>query len=532
MNKKSTPLINAVMFRVFTALVLLFTTILYIIILGLAYLQYTGGIDIIYTDAATHLLIVVVIVLFVIGWFFSYTLYIGIIKPVYETLNIISESISKLIIKDSIDKEQIIYLNEFVNNSLSQLNKSSLTNKINLSLSTESYLKKLSELIRQNEELTNSQQELAELVEKLEDQQKLLELEKAKTNAIIDSIPNGLLVTSKDGNIFLVNKELENLLGLELDDVLGKFIYNILPDIHLNKELVKRDNEEAFNINANYRYASFFNYKSKDQKKNMILENTSNPIILNDDILGSVFILRDTTQERATERAQKEFVSLASHQLRTPITSIKWNSEIILSNSEIAEEVKLAASDIYKEGTRMEKLVNSLLNLSRIDLGKIKFNTQEIYLDKYIKDLSRTLQSEMNLKNLSFETDILFKNSINNDPVYLDIIITNILYNAIKYTNPNGVIKLKADIIPDTEKILITISDTGIGIPQSQQSQIFSRLFRADNAKNCQPDGNGLGLYVVKKLIELMKGNVWFESRENQGTTFFIELPIAINAEV
>lgn len=532
MNRKSKPLINAVMFRVFTALVLLFTTILYIIILGLAYLQYTGGIDIIYTDAVTHLLIAVVIVLFVIGWFFSYTLYIGIIKPVYETLNIISETVSNLINKDKINKDQVIYLNEFVNNSLSQLNKSSLTHKINLSLSTEIYLKKLSELMKQNEDLISSKEELANLVNELEEQQKLLELEKAKTNAIIDSIPHGLLVASKDGNIFLVNKELENILGLALDGILGKFIYNILPDIHLNKELVKRDNEDSFNINATHRYTNFFNYKSIDQKKNMILENTSNPIMLNGDILGSVFILRDTTQERATERAQKEFVSLASHQLRTPITSIKWNSEIILSNNDIAEEVKLAASDIYKEGTRMEKLVNSLLNLSRIDLGKIKFNTQEIYLDKYIQDLVKTLSSEIDSKNLVLDIDILFKNPIKNDPIYLDIILTNILYNAIKYTNVNGAIKFKADIMEDKEKVIITISDTGIGIPQSQQSQIFSRLFRADNAKNCQPDGNGLGLYVVKNLIELMNGSVWFESQENKGTTFFIELPIVINDEV
>ena len=154
------------------------------------------------------------------------------------------------------------------------------------------------------------------------------------------------------------------------------------------------------------------------------------------------------------------------------------------------KEVKLAANDIYKEGIRMEKLVNSLLNLSRIDLGTIKFNIQELYLDKYTEEISQTLKPEINEKNLSFETDIKFKNPIKNDPVYLDIILTNILYNAIKYTNTNGIIRLKADIIPDKEKVLITISDTGIGIPQSQQSQIFSRLFRADNAKNSHTDGN------------------------------------------
>lgn len=530
MNKKPNPLIKSLMFRVFTALVLLFTTIIYIIILGLAYLQYNGGIDIIYTDAVTHLLMGIIVVIFIIGWFFSYTLYVGIIKPVYETLNIISESISNLITKDSIDKEQVIYLNEFVNNSLSQLNKSSLTNKINISLSTESYLNKLSELVKQNQELSNSKQELADIVEQLENQQRLLELEKAKTNAIIDSIPNGLLVTGKDGNIFLVNKELENILGLKLNYVLGKFIYNLFPEIQLNQDQTKYTKQEVFSIHPNHRDTSVFNYQSKDNKKNIILENTSNPIILNNDILGSVYVLRDTTQERVTERAQKEFVSLASHQLRTPITSIKWNSEIILSNESIDNEVRMAASDIYKEGHRMEKLVNSLLNLSRIDLGKIQFNAQEIYLDKYIDSLSKTLQSDIDSKNISFEVDIAFKQPIKNDPIYLDIIIINILHNAIKYSNKGGIIKLKVDSILHTEKLIITVSDTGIGIPESQQSQIFGRLFRADNAKNCQPDGNGLGLYVVKKLIELMHGNVWFESKENQGTTFFLEIPIVINS--
>jgi two-component system phosphate regulon sensor histidine kinase PhoR len=527
MNKKTNPLVKSVMFRVFTALVLLFTSILYIIIIGLAYLQYTGGIDIIYTDAVTHLLISIIIILFIIGWFFSYALYVGIIKPVYETLNIISETVSNLIDKEFIDKEQVVYLNEFVNNSLSQLNRSSLTNKIKLSLSTESYLNKLSELMKQNQELVSSKQELANLVKQLESQQNLLELEKAKTNAIIDSIPNGLLVTSKDGNIFLVNKEFENILGLKVNDILGKFIYNVFPEIQLSQDETKSNNKEIFHIHRQYRHTSIFNYQSIDNKKNIILENTSNPIILNNDILGSVYIIRDTTQERTTERAQKEFVSLASHQLRTPITSIKWNSEIILSNDSLDEEVRMAASDIYKEGTRMEKLVNSLLNLSRIDLGKIQFNIQEINLDKYIDTLSKTLQSEIDLKNLSFETNILFKESIKNDPTYLDIIFLNILHNAIKYSNKNGHIKLTADCISE-DKWRIIISDEGIGIPESQKSQIFSRLFRADNAKNCQPDGNGLGLYVVKKLTELMKGYVWFESIENKGTTFFVELPVEI----
>lgn len=523
-NKKT--LIKSIIFRSFTVLTLIFTGLLYLIITSLLYLQYSGNIDIIYTTEATHILIGVIILVFILGWFFSYTIYRGIIKPVYETFNIVLESVDTLIKQDTINKDQVIYLKDFIERSLIQLNKSSLTNKINVSLNTESYIKQLSELVKQNEDLVNSKKELSTLVYQLEKQKKLLQLEKAKTSAIIDSIPNGLLVTSRDGNIFLVNQELERILGIASDNLLGKFVYNILPDMHTLSD----DNLASYNIDNNIaknnRSITIFNYMSKDKRKNITIENTSSPIILNESIFGSVYVLRDTTQEKATERAQKEFVSLASHQLRTPITSIKWNSEIILANTNIDKEVVIAASDIYKESNRMEKLINSLLNLSRIDLGKIKFNTQDINLEEYINLLINTLQAEIELKNLKLEKNIVFKDYIVNDPAYIDIIIGNIIHNAVKYTGKNGSINIS--INRNSDNILIAISDTGIGIPKSQQSQIFSRLFRADNAKSLQPDGNGLGLYVVKKLIELMKGNIWFESEENKGTTFFLELPIVI----
>jgi PAS domain S-box-containing protein len=515
--------IKSTMFRTFTILIFIFTILLYIIIIGLIYLQYSSKIAIIYTNEATHILITMLIGVFVLGWFFAYAIYIGIIRPIYETFNIIVESVDTLVKQDVIDKDQLIYLDEFIKNSLLQLNNSSLTNKIDISLNTESYIKKLSDLVKQNEDLINSKKELSSLVKQLEKQQKLLELEKAKTSAIIDSIPNGLLVTSRDGNIFLVNRELEIILGINAENLLGKFIYNVLPGV----KLINSKNIDNY-TSSNNSNISVFNYQSLDKKKNITIENTSKPIVLNKNIFGSVYVFRDTTQEQATERAQKEFVSLASHQLRTPITSIKWNAEIIMSNQGIDKEVSMAANDIYKESHRMEKLINSLLNLSRIDLGKIKFVSQEINLSEYIESLIKTLQSEIELKNIKIEKDILLSEIIKNDPAYIDIIFSNILYNAIKYTNKNGVIKI--NIEKKSNKILLIISDNGIGIPKSQQSQIFSRLFRADNAKTYQPDGNGLGLYVVKKLIDLMKGNIWFESEENQGTKFFLELPIDIKS--
>lgn len=511
------PLIKSVVFRIFTAIIFVFTVLLYLSIVGLLYLRYSGGGDLIYTQEATHFLVIALIGLFVLGWFFIYILYIGMIKPVYDTFNIVVESVDTLVNQENIDRDQVVYLNEFIKNSLNELHKSSLIQKMNISPDTEGYIKKLSELINQNESLASSKKELSNLVIQLEKQHKLLELEKAKTSAIIDSLPNGLLVTSKDGNIFLVNQELERILGIKSENLLGKFVSTILPNMSLSENLY---------INNSILEMKVFEYQSLDNKKKITIENTYKPIILNNNIFGIVYILRDATQEKSTERAQKEFVSLASHQLRTPITSIKWNAEIILSSKNTDSEIIVAANDIYKESFRMEKLINSLLNLSRIDLGKIKFSSQEIYLDKYIDSLLIKFKLELLSKNLVFEKNIIFKGPIINDPVYIDIIIGNILYNSIKYSNKNGVIKFSVNNKSDL--VCIQISDTGIGIPSSQQSQIFSRLFRADNAKNYQPDGNGLGLYIVKKLVDMMNGNVWFESKENQGTTFFIELPIAI----
>jgi signal transduction histidine kinase len=155
--------------------------------------------------------------------------------------------------------------------------------------------------------------------------------------------------------------------------------------------------------------------------------------------------------------------------------------------------------------------------------------TKEINIIEYIDTLLKTLNSEIVKKNLNIQKDISINTPIINDPVYTDIIIGNILYNAVKYTPPNRNISIKAYTITEKNSVHIEIADNGLGIPASQQAQIFGRLFRADNAKNSQTDGNGLGLYVVKKLVEAMSGNVWFQSEENKGTTFFIELPLVVD---
>lgn len=527
-SNQPNPLIKSEIFRIFTVLIFVFTAMIYVIVVGIWYLQYSGNIDIIYTTQMTNILIGVILSLFIMGWFFSYSIYVGIIKPSYETFNIISQIVDGIAKGGDIDRDQVTYLQEFMQTSLSQLKKSSITHKIDVSQGTETYIKKLEYLTKQNTELAKSKEELSQLVAKLKQQQQLLELEQAKTTSIINAIPNGLLASSRDGNIFLVNKETEKLLGLDSNNLLGKLIDQVLPYSEDRTQIINSAVLPSKTILAGH-ITRVFTYESPINKHKLIIENTANPIKIENDIVGVVDIIRDTTQEQETERAQKEFVSIASHQLRTPITSIKWNAELLLSADNLSQDLKYAVDDIYKASNRMEKLVNALLNLSRIDLGKIKFVTQEINISKYIDTVLKTFESEVTQKGIIIQKEISIDTPIINDPVYTDIIIGNIISNAVKYTSSNGNISIKAYKIEDNNTFHMEITDNGLGIPLAQQAQIFGRLFRADNAKNSHTDGNGLGLYVVKKLVEAMNGNVWFQSKENKGTTFFIELPLVVD---
>jgi two-component system sensor histidine kinase VicK len=518
------PLIKSAIFRVFTTLIFLFNVLIYLLVAGLWYLQYSGNINIIYTNQVTNMLIGGLLGIFVLGWVFSYSIYVGIIKPSYEIFNILAQIIDGIAKGGDINHAEVAYLQEFMQSSLSQLKKTSITHRINVSKGTKIYIQKLEALTKQNTELAKSKEELSQLVSQLEKQKKLLQLEQAKTTAIINAIPNGLLASSRDGNIFLVNEESEKLLGLDADQLIGRFISQVLPFTENNYT-----NSHLPKIIQSGGITRIFTYESPIDKQKITIENKANPIKVDNDIVGFVDIIQDKTQEQETERAQKEFVSIASHQLRTPITSIKWNSELLLSAKNLDQDLRVAADDIYKANHRMEKLVNALLNLSRIDLGKIKFVTKKINIVEYIDTLLRTLNSEILTKNLTIQKDITINKQIINDPIYIDIIIGNILSNAVKYTPSNGHISIKAYTAPETNVIHIEIADDGLGIPVSQQAQIFGRLFRADNAKNSHTDGNGLGLYVVKKLVEAMGGNVWFQSKDNKGTIFFIEIPLVVD---
>jgi len=239
---------------------------------------------------------------------------------------------------------------------------------------------------------------------------------------------------------------------------------------------------------------------------------------------------RDIERIKEIDRAKTEFVSLASHQLRTPLTSISWFTEMLIKKEigDLNEKQREYLEEIYKGNQRMIELVDDILNTSRIDAGILLIEPKILSLEK----IAESVLSEMMPLFQSKEIKIIKEYGekipqIQADPELMQIIFQNLLSNSLKYTPKGG--KVTIGINRQNSHILIKISDTGYGIPKTQQGKIFTKMFRADNIRSKEADGTGLGLYIAKAIVRQSGGKIWFDSIENTGTNFYVTFPVKNN---
>lgn len=225
------------------------------------------------------------------------------------------------------------------------------------------------------------------------------------------------------------------------------------------------------------------------------------------------------------DKAKSEFVSLASHQLRTPLATMNWYLEQMMNHkTRSGKQQEAYVEEVSRASKRMVTLINTLLNVSRLELGTLVAAPQKVVLPEVINQVLEDLHPQLLGMKMVVERE--YQEHIPPlmaDPKLLAIIMQNILSNAIKYNKKGGKIIVKTLFIKN--KFIISITDDGIGIPKNQQKKIFTKLFRADNARRVDPEGNGLGLYIVKEILHVTGGTVWFTSKENIGTTFSISFP-------
>lgn len=232
----------------------------------------------------------------------------------------------------------------------------------------------------------------------------------------------------------------------------------------------------------------------------------------------------DITKEKEVDKAKSEFVSLASHQLKTPLSSIRWNTEMLVAGDagKMNKEQMDMVTEISDVNQHMIDLVNMLLNVSRIELGTFMIEPEPTDLGKLAKSVIRELKPMIKAKKLKVQVEVADDiDLIKVDPKLLRIVFQNLVSNAIKYTPEKG--KVALSIYKKARRIFIEVADTGIGIPKKEQKRMFTKLFRAQNARDI--DGTGLGLYIVKSILDHSGGTITFDSKENKGTTFVVSIP-------
>lgn len=345
-----------------------------------------------------------------------------------------------------------------------------------------------------------------------------------KFKLAVDGTSDHVVITDKEGVILYANRAAEETTGYTRKEIIGSkpslWGKQMPPEFYREMWHTIKEQKKSF-------YGEITN-RRKDGRLYIAEAHVSPLFDDQGDLYGFVGVERDITRQKEIDKSKTEFVSIASHQLRTPLTIINWYIEMLSDSQGTAvfpEKQKQYLEEITRASKRMIELVNALLNVSRIDMGTFMVDVEPLDFANAMDDVLKDLSMQITQKNLRitkrYDPSLP---QINADPKLLRIIMQNLLTNAVKYT-PNGG-SITIGLSKKGNDVLIGVADTGFGIPAHQQTKIFSKFFRADNAREKEPDGNGLGLYIVKSLIEHSGGKIWFASEENKGTSFFVQLPL------
>lgn len=249
-------------------------------------------------------------------------------------------------------------------------------------------------------------------------------------------------------------------------------------------------------------------------------------------VVSVIFIIGNSViggveQIAKLNKMKTEFIFVASHQLRTPISAISWETELLLSKLSIGlnNKQKESLKTISMLSARMTRLVGDLLDVSRIDQGRLILKNEKVNLSKVVENVLKIMLPLVESKKIKIIFNKKEKNPlVSGDQEKLKLAIENLIGNAIKYTLNHGRIEIK--LSKKNGELIFSVKDNGVGIPKEQQKLVFDKFFRSDNVVKHQTEGTGLGLYIAKNVIEQSGGKIWFQSVEDVGTIFNFSMPI------
>lgn len=362
----------------------------------------------------------------------------------------------------------------------------------------------------------------------------------SKSEVVINAIGDGVIAIDSQGIIQLINPAAQQIIGWGKQDALSLHYKSVLRLINQNNEVLDpsvNPIQQVLNNNQQVR-ENDLSVTTKNDKKIMVSLVVS-PV--GDTGSGVIAVFRDVTKERAEEREQAEFISTASHEMRTPVASIEGYLGLAL-NPQTAQ-VDLRARDYIEKAhasaEHLGHLFQDLLDVSKADDRRISNNPQVVNIVTFVHDVVQGLTPKAAEKGLKLrfkpmpddttERFIAPAYSVNVDNDHVREIINNLVENAIKYT-PAG--EITVDIDGDDDHVVISIKDSGIGIPAEDIPHLFQKFYRVDNKDTREIGGTGLGLYLCRKLTEIIGGRIWADSVRNSGSTFYVELPRMNNSNV
>lgn len=352
----------------------------------------------------------------------------------------------------------------------------------------------------------------------------------ALDRAMLRSIRQGIIAVDADGRITQANPAACAMLLTESTDVVGApAVGTIVISQRRKGAFPPREHPVALCLRSGRAFVSTATmHLTLQRRDSTFLPITVNvtPFPIRRGASGAVVVLQDVTAERQVDYLKSEFISLASHQLRTPLTTIRWYVELLrdAAQGQLSEKQRAYAREIDSAALRMANLLEALLRVARLEGGALKVEKQRIDVSTFLREVSEewrentqstsvTLKVSVPRRPLYFETD----------PTLLRIVLQNLFSNALKYSEKGSTVELTMSFTK--RSVVISVKDRGLGIPAAEQPRVFQKFFRAKNVRRMQTDGSGLGLYISKTILEGLGGTIRFRSHEKEGTTFTVTLP-------
>ena len=373
------------------------------------------------------------------------------------------------------------------------------------------------------------------LEKKVRDRTQDLEEVKAKDEAILTSIGDAVMACDKDGRVMLFNSAASALTGFSIKEVIGQH-YRL--SLNFAKEGEEKSGNdfiaETIKTGQGKKMENHIILITKDGRKVPVADSAAPIKNAQGEIIGCVLVFRDMTKDREIDKAKTEFVSLASHQLRTPLGIMKWYLEVLQKEDYLQkapQQTKEYFDEVFKNNERVLSLVRDLLSVSRIEQGRVKNAPKQVNILEIVTDTVTQMQILAKSKKVTLHLTLKAQKlpSMYLDPLRFHEVIENLVTNAIEYTQALGKVEVTVDEHNDT--VTVSIQDTGMGISAEDKSKLFDKFFRSQEAVTSNPEGSGLGLYVVKSYVEQWGGKISVESVEGKGSTFTVSLPIAGNNE-